>query len=202
LIRDLAGNKKGWNENAAWAVLVTNVGRRKRKDVPITVMGDAVKFLVEKYGTNDAVSKEAYKRNLKLSREMVRNFYDISRLDEVTRRIVDKLGKIDVARRLYAISDIKRRHQTVKAISDLDSFTARHVIEYVLKSPKLSVEECKRKILAQKTERIEVNALVIPLAADEFAALKKVARELGLNVTETARRAVGRMIQAKLRENK
>lgn len=196
----MAGNRRAFNENAAWAVLITNVHRRKKKDVAITVMADATAFLVKKYGSYDAVAKEAEKHNFKCSREMVRNFYDVSRLDPMTRRIVREQGiGIDVARRLRQIHDLHRRHETANAVSDLDSFTARAVIEYVRKSPRLSIPECKRRILGQKTERIEVNALVIPLDANEYTALKNVANDLGLDVTEAARRAVSEMIRRRRR---
>jgi hypothetical protein len=199
----LAGNRRAFNENAAWAVLITNVHRRKKKDVAVTVMADATAFLVRKYGSYDVVAKEAEKHNFKFSREMVRNFYDISRLDRLTKRIVREQGiGIDVARRLRQIDDLERRHETANAILDLDSFTARAVIEYITKSPRLSVRECKRRILAQKTERIEVNALVIPLDANEYTALKKIASDLGLDVTEAARRAVHQMIHRKREVNR
>jgi len=192
----MIGSKTRWNENAAWAVLITNVGRRKKKDVPITVMADAVKFLVEKYGSYAGVSREASKRNLRLSREMVRNFCDIAHLDEATRKRIDRDGTgIDVARRLYAIRDLRRRHATLQAVSGLDAFTARYIIEYARKSPKLSVEECKQKILAQRPEKLEVNALVIPLDREEYEALRRVAQRRGLDVTEIARRGVLRLIR-------
>jgi len=189
-------SKAHWNENAAWAVLITNVRGRKRKDVPILVIADAVKFLVRRYGSHESVSREASKRNLRLSREMVRNFYTISRLDRLTRKLIDKyeIG-IDVARRLYAIRDLPRRHKTLRAVSGLDAFTGRYIIEYVRKSPKLSVEECKRRILAQKSERIEVSALVIPLQEREYSALRQIAHRRGLDVTEVARRAVLQLIE-------
>lgn len=137
------------------------------------------------------MSQEASKKKLKLSREMVRNLYNISLLDQKTKKLIDaRAFGIDVARRLYAIRDISRRYETAKAVSDTDSFTARHVIEYVIKSPKLSVEDCKRRVLSQKTEKNEVNALVIPLDQDEFARLHRLAQAKRIEVTEVARRAV------------
>jgi len=191
-------SKENWNENAAWAVLITNIGGRRRKDVPITVMADAVRFLADKYGSYEKVSREASNWNLRLSREMVRNFYDIARLDKVSRNRVDKNGiGIDVARRLYVIRDVQRRHETINAVSHQDAFTARHIIEYVRKSPNLSVEECKGKILSQKSDKIEVNALVIPLDKEEYEALRLIAREKGLDVTEVARRGILQLIESR-----
>jgi len=186
----MARNRR-WNENAAWAVLITNVHGRKDKDVPVTAMADATHFLVDKYGSHEAVSRGALERRLKLSREMVRNFYNISLLDQKTKGLVNAgtIG-IDVARRLYAIRDLSRRYETAKAVSDLDAFTARHIIEYVIKSPKLSVEYCKKRVLSQKAEKIEVNALVIPFEQDEFVRLQRFARAKRLEVTEVARKAV------------
>jgi hypothetical protein len=190
----MARNRR-WNENAAWAVLITNVHGRKDKDVPITAMADATHFLVDKYGSHEAVSREASERRLKLSREMVRNFYNISLLDPKTKKLVDTGAfGIDVARRLSAIRDVNRRYDTAKAVSDLDAFTGRHVIEYVIKSPKLSVEDCRERVLSQKPEKIEVNAVVIPFDQEEFARLQRFARSKRLEVTEVARKAVIRFL--------
>lgn len=176
-----------WNEDLAIAFLQANVHGRKKKIVSILDMADAVKFLVNKYKKQEKVASIVKI----MSREMVREFYNISTLPEEIKKLVQKKKiRIDVAQRLYKIDNTKKQIKLANIVSDLSAHDARKVIDYAINNSEKSVEECAKIVQGSKNVVKKYDTLVIPLEKDDYQILNNFARREKLTATRFAKKLV------------
>lgn len=76
------------------------------------------------------------------------------------------------------------------ALSDLNTEDARAVVEYVVKNPDLSIDECKRKVLESKTVKDKIFMVVVPLPEETYAKLKQDSRKRNISVDDMVRQIV------------
>ncbi len=172
---------KGWTKDLATALLQTQTRGRKRKNTSIVDMAEATRFLYEHM--NHSFSKVA--KEIGISTEMTREFYDISTLPrEVKRLITRRAILIDAARRLVRLPDENRQIEVARAIAGLTSHDQRAIIEYAVNNHKMSAEKCKERVLGSKNIRLDIETLVIPFSKDEFDALNRVAKKKGMGVVD------------------
>jgi len=187
-------NMSRWNEDLAIAFLQANVHGRKKKIVSILDMAEAVQFLVNKHKNQEKVASIVKI----MSREMVREFYNISSLPEEIKKLIQKKKiRIDVAQRLFKIDDKNRQIKTARAIAELSAHDARKIIDYVINNPEKTVEEGAKIVRGSKNIVKKYDTLVIPLEKEDYIILNNLARRENLTATRFAKKLVEQWITRK-----
>jgi nitrogenase molybdenum-iron protein alpha/beta subunit len=179
----MIGMSKGrkWTRESATVFLRTKTRGKKRKDASIVEIAEAAKYLYEKMDR----SFKNVGREVGISSEMIREFYEISQLpQEVKTLIEDRKILIDAARRLSRLHDKKRQIEVAEAIAGLTSHDQRAIIEYAITNPRVSARKCRDRTFGSKDVRVDKEELIIPLSSDEFETLGELARKRHMGVAD------------------
>jgi len=167
-------------EQEALAVCFANLKGSKVKDLVGTAR--ALAYLKSLYGNNVRVAQK-----VGVSKEIVRQFLTLLRFTESIQRlfVANELG-LDQGDSLWQL----KRHRP-EALSEaaeiartLTADDTRHLVDYLLKNPDVSVTEARDAVLESKTVVEREFHVVAPLSEGEYASLLLQARQRGVDPTD------------------
>lgn len=168
------------DRDQALAICFANLKGPKKKDLLATAKAlQYIKDLPE-YGSNGKVG-----RAVGVSGEIVREFLTLLRLPEPVQRLFDSSQlKLEHGRRLSQLAS--RRPDLVtevaRAMTGLTAMDSRHLVEYILKHPNLSVSEAKKRLLASKTVTEREFHVIAILTDEQYRGLAQEARKRKVSV--------------------
>lgn len=168
------------DRDQALAVCFANLKGSKDKDLLATAR--ALQYLksLPEFGSNAKVGNA-----VGVSREIVREFLALLDLPEGVQRLFDTGQlKLEQGRRLWQLA--RRRPdllgEVAEAMTGLTAMDARHLVEYILQHPKLSVSESKSKVLGSKTVTEREFHVIAILSEEQYRDLAQEARRRKLPV--------------------
>lgn len=173
------------DEETALAVLFANLKGKKKKDYITTAK--CCRYLRKQYGSLKKVADK-----VGISSEIIREFDSLLDLPKEVQQLISKrLIKLDTGYRIsMRIEGAEKQTEIAKAVLDLGAFDARNVIEYARKNPKLSAEECKRRVLKSKTVTEKLHVFILPFPEETFQKLKATSKELKMAPENLVRKIV------------
>lgn len=140
------------------------------------------------YGSNEKVG-----RAVGVSGEMVREFLVLLRLPEEIQRLLDRRElTLEQGRRLWQLGRQRPEllQQAADAMTDLTAMDGRHLVDFLLRHPEVTVPEAKQRVLESKTVVQREYHVVAVLSEARYRMLEKRARCRGLPVDELVTRIV------------
>lgn len=174
---------KPLDETTALAILFANTKRKRRTEDLVTV-AEAFQFLVDKYGSVQAVAKK-----VGLSPEMVREFLAILSLspqvlDMVRRREIDSL---DVAYRLSKISDPDSQLELAVRAQEMRSKDIRDVEREMATSGR-TVDEAVESVKASSLADLHI--FVLDFEEEHYKEILSRARSAGTKPAELLKKVI------------
>lgn len=175
------------DKEEALAICFANLKGYKDKDLLSTAR--ALQYLKDlaEYGSNEKVGQA-----VDVSGETVREFLTLLRLPKAIQSLFEQgqLKRLEQGRRLWQLGRTKPGllEETAQAISDLTAWDGRHVIEYLLRNPGVSVPEAKRAVIESKTITEKEFHVIALLSEKEYALLAEEAhrRKVAVDVLVTS----------------
>ena len=168
------------NRDQALAVCFANLKGPKNKDLLGTAK--ALRYLkgLPEYGSNAKVGNA-----VGVSGEIGREFLTLLSLPPEIQELFDSGQlKLEHGRRLWQLA----RHrpdllaEVAEAMTGLTAMDGRHLAEYILKHPKLSVPEATKRVLASKTITEREFHVMAVLPEEQYKSLAQEARRRKLPV--------------------
>jgi hypothetical protein len=168
------------DRDQALAICFANLKGPKDKDLLGTARALQYLKALPEYGSNAKVGKA-----VGVSGEIVREFLTLLTLPEGIRGLFeDGQLKLEHGRRLWQLG--RRRPQVLQEVADvmtgMSAMDARHLAEYVLKHPELSVSEARIKLAESKTVTEREFHVVALLSEEQYRLLTQEARERKVDV--------------------
>ncbi len=140
---------KNLDEDTALSVLFSNTKRKKRNDDLLSI-AKAFDYLVELYGSQQAVAKK-----IGLSSEMIRQFLNVLKLPKEIQKIVSerKIDSVDIVKEIAAIKNPQKQISAANTIINSSSKDARD-IKRLIKAFNLSVEDAKKTVMEAKPKGV------------------------------------------------
>ncbi len=156
-------------EEKALAILITNLNRKTKICGTLEIV-QACKYLHNLYGSYERVAKKVGAGD-----ETIRQYAKIAGLPKEVKNLIENglLHGMEVPYQISRIKDFQRMMETAKAVHNMSSMDARDTIKYILRHPKKSVEECKRRIIESKRTTIDVHVIIVPLSDPVIQKLKE-----------------------------
>ena len=166
-------------ETQALALIFSNLGQEHR-DKDMLQTAEAVRVLRDIYGSIPKVADR-----VGYSRDVVRQFYNLSRFSEDIKRLFGKKQlRLDQGDSLWTLN-LRRPdalRDAAKAATSLTAHDTRHLVDHLLRHRDSSVEQAVEVIKAAQTV-VEHEYHVVTLLPDEdFKALTDAAQERGVPV--------------------
>lgn len=171
------------DEDTALAIVFANTKRKKRKE-NLLIIGKAFEYLVELYGSQNAVAKK-----IGLSPEMIRQFLAVLKLPKEVQKIFSKrqIDSVDVAKELLALKNPTKQVTVAKAIVDSLSKDTRDIKRFV-KRANVPVEDAKRTVLDAKPKGLHI--FMVDFDDKAYRAIIEQAKELKIKPAELVREIV------------
>jgi hypothetical protein len=168
------------DRDQALAICFANLKGSKDKD--LLAAARALQYLkgLPEYGSNAKVG-----RAVGVSGEIVREFLTLLSFPEEIQQLFEgrQVG-LEHGRRLWQLA--RRRpellEEVAEAMTDMTAMDSRHLVEYIVKHPELSVREAKRKLLESKTVREREFHVIALLSEEQYRVLVGEARKRGVAV--------------------
>lgn len=160
----------------ALAICFANLKGSKDKDLLGTAR--ALQYLrsLPEYSSNEKLGKA-----VGVSGETIREFLTLLRLPKEIQSLFEQrqLRSLEHGRRLWQL--VRNRpellQETARAISDMTAWDGRHVVDYILRNPQVSVTEAKRAVMESKTIIEHEFHVVAILSEEEYRLLANEARK-------------------------
>ena len=187
------------DRDEALAICFANLKGPKDKDLLATA--EALRYLrgLPEYGSNGEVGKA-----VGVSREIVREFLTLLEFPRGIRDLFEQ-GKLKLehGRRLW---QLKRRRpdlvaEMAEAMTHLSAMDARHLVEYILKHPELSVTAARKRVLESKTVTEREFHVIALLPEREYKLLSEQARKRNLATDVLVTSIVERWLQSQNDDN-
>jgi len=179
--------KSKLDKNTALAVVISSLKGRKKKRLGLLTIAESVRYLSNLYGSYDAVAKE-----VGASAEIIREFDSLLDLPAEVKKLIlsEKIG-LDTGYRISRhIKDPKKQVEIGRAVSNLNAFDSRALIDYAKRNPNLSVEKCRQQVLKSKTVTEKLHIFVLPLPDEIFGKLETASKELKILPEDLVRKIV------------
>jgi hypothetical protein len=172
-----------FDENQAFAILLTNLGKKKRT-VNLLKIAEYCMRLKERYGSWTELAKriKISDERAHISAEMLREFGAVLRLpDEVKEMIKDNLiTSVDTA---YRISRLERDADKIilaRAVVEkkLSASDVRAIVEYKLTNPNAAIERAVQRVLESKPKVVTRHIVIMELSPKTLEDLQKQAEKL------------------------
>ena len=168
------------DRDQALAICFANLKGPRNKDLLATAK--ALRYLksLPEYGSNSKVGQA-----VGVSGEIVREFLTLLHLPEHVQRLFDSGQlKLEQGRRLSQLASRKPDLVTevAHAMTGLTAIDSRHLVEYILKHPKFSVAEAKKRVLVSKTVTEREFHVIAILSEEQYKDLVQEARRRKLSV--------------------
>ncbi|MBE0461589.1 MAG: hypothetical protein IBX60_08150 [Candidatus Aminicenantes bacterium] len=170
-----------FDEDQAFAILLTNLGKKKRTENLLKIAEYCVR-LKERYGSwtelaNKIVISEEREH---ISAEMLREFGAIWDLPDEIKQMIqnDMITSVDTA---YRISRLKNREDDQIKLANtvverkLSASDVRAIVEYKLKNPNVKIEQAIQRVLESKTRIVTHHIVIMELKKQTFESLRKEA---------------------------
>jgi len=172
-----------FDENEAFAILLTNLGKTKRNANLLTIAECCVR-LKERYGSWGKLAKRIVINNKRahIDEETLREYGTIVGLpDEIKRLIKD--GKIASMDKAFRISCLKGREDQIKLAkaiiqNNLSTSDVRAIVEYKTKNPDIALEQAIDRVLDSKTRVVTYHIVIMELRTETLEALRKEAKNV------------------------
>lgn len=164
------------DKEEALAICFANLKGYKDKDLIGTAK--ALQYLkgLPDYGSNQKVGKA-----VGVSGEVVREFLTLLRLPDTIQSLFEQrqLKHLEQSRRLWQLARLNPSllEETAQGITDLNALDGRHVIDYILRNPGVSVSEAKRRVLESKTITEQEFHVIALVSEDEYRLLADEAKK-------------------------
>jgi ribosomal protein L14E/L6E/L27E len=175
------------NKEEAKQILVTNLKGSKRKPSPL-LAAEAARFLIKdkEFGSAFKVAS-----SLSVSRPTIEAFDKINdQPEEIKKLIQDGQIRIDQSTKLSSISDLKKRIEIAKVVTNLSAKDTRCILDYSKKHPALSAEESKKAAIALNLIRTDAQTVKVHLESENFDKLQTTSKKMGLSLEEACKIAV------------
>lgn len=192
-----------FDENRVFAILLTNLGKKKRTDNLLRIAEYCV-LLKERYGSWAELAKKIRisDERAHISSEMLREFGAILNLPEEVRMVIQKdmITSVDTAYRISRLKNSKDQVELANAVVEkkLSASDVRAVVEYKMKNPSISINEVVQRILESKTKVVTHHLVIMELHTNTFETLKKEAQRTG----ETPENLAFRILREKWNKDK
>jgi len=170
------------DKDEAFAICFLNLKGRRDKDLLATAR--ALQYLknLPEYGSNKKVGQA-----VGVSGEIVREFLTLLRFPEPTQSLfATNQLRLDQGRSLWRLAT--HSHELVAEASQISvGLTAedtRHLVDYIIRNPGISVSDAKKRIIESKTIIEREFHVVALLSQQNYDLLVKEARERNLPVDE------------------
>jgi len=170
-----------FDEDQAFAILLTNLGKKKRTENLLKIAECCVR-LKERYGSWTKLANKIVigEERAHISAEMLREFGAIWDLPEEIKQMIQKdmITSVDTA---YRISRLKNREDDQIKLANavverkLSASDVRAVVEYKLKNPHVKIEQAIQRVLESKTRIVTRHIVIMELEKQTFEALRKEA---------------------------
>jgi hypothetical protein len=177
----------------AMAVCFANLKGTRHKDLLKTAR--ALQYLksLPEYGSNEKVG-----RAVGVSGEMVREFLVLLRLPEQVQRLLEQRQlTLEQGRRLWQLG--RQRPELLQAaadaMTDLSAIEGRHLVDYLLQHPELSVAEAKQRILESKTITEREFHVIAILDEPGYRELQRQSKQRKLAISELVTEIVRNWLQ-------
>lgn len=163
------------DKEKALAICFANLKGYKDKDLVGTA--EALRYLknLPEYRTNKKVGQA-----VGVSGEIVREFLAVFKLPEPIQSLFRQrqLRRLEQVRRLWQLArkEPNLLEDATQAISTLSALDGRHLIDLVLRYPKIPVEEARRAVLESKTVREHEFHIIAILKEAEYKQLTAESR--------------------------
>jgi len=142
-------------EQSALAKLIVGFSN---KQINVIEKADAIKFLYEKYGDVETVSKK-----VSLDTSLINRYIRVAKLPEVIKQSALE-GKLTSYHVLSEISRIKPESKMIEValkIGGIPRETAREIIRYIFRNPDRDVDEAIQYVIQSYGEKFKLNLFII-----------------------------------------
>lgn len=156
------------------AIAYANLKGSKHKDFMGTARALARLKRQPEYNSNARLGEA-----VGVSGEMVREFLALLKLPVPVQKLFERGDlKLEHGRRLFQLSIRMpdKVEEVAAAVAGMTAMDARALIEYVLKNPRLPVDQAKSRVLNAKTRAIHEFAVMAVVREDEYKRLNEHAR--------------------------
>jgi len=185
-----------FDENEAFAILLTNLGKKKRTENLLKIAEYCVR-LKERYGSWTELSKriKISDERAHISPEMLREFGAILDLSEEVKMMIQKdmITSVDTAYRISRLKSKKDQIELANAVikRKMSASDVRAVVEYKTKSRNIPVNEVVQRILESKTKVVTHHLIIMELQMNTYETLKREAQKRGQTAESLAFRILG-----------
>lgn len=160
----------GMDKEQALAICFTNLKGSKDKDLLRTAQALQFLWSLPEYRSNEKVGAA-----VGVTGEIVREFLTLVKLPKYVQALFEqrKLTKLEQARSLWQLARTRPDllEETVKAVTGMLSWDARHLVNYIMRNPNSTVTEAKERILSAKTKIQREYHVIAILSEDEYKKL-------------------------------
>lgn len=171
-----------FDENKALAILLTDLGKKKRTENLLKIAEYCV-YLRDRYGTWSELAKRVNisDERAHISAEMLREFGAILELpDEVKQMIKDNLIiSVDIAYRISLLEQKSDKISLASTVVDkkLPASDVRAIVEYKMKNPNVTIDQATQRVLESKSKVVMHHIVIMELSETTLAALRKEAEK-------------------------
>jgi len=172
-----------FDENEAFAILLTNLGKTKRNK-NLLIIAECCVRLKERYGSWGKLAKKIVINNNRahIDEETLREYGTIVTLPGEIKQLIEdgKITSMDKAFRISTLDERKDQIALAKAIVQRNLYTSdvRAIVEYKKKNPGVTLKQTIDRVLASKTRFVTYHVIVMELQKKTVEALKKEAKNL------------------------
>jgi len=171
-------------EEKALAIVAFNL-KRKKRDVDMLTIQEAIDYLRKLYGSLRQVEKRAG-----VSYEMLREFLLIKRLPEIKHLIkTRKIDSVEIVEEISKLKEVNKRKELAENIVKLKLTTkdVRDIVQYINANPEISIEDCIQRVLKSKSIVEKRFMVVMELKESTLDMLKREAEKLSVSIEDLAK---------------
>jgi hypothetical protein len=173
-----------FDENRALALLLTNLGRKKRTENLLKIAESCIR-LRNLYGSWYDLARRININNdrANISAEMLREFGTILELPEQVKQLIrsGSITSVDTAYRITKLSDKRDQMNLAKSTVEkkLSASDVRAIVEFKLKNPATPMEQAIKRVLESKSRVVTHHIVIMELSSGTFATLREEAKKSG-----------------------
>jgi len=171
-----------FDENKAFAILLTNLGKKKRTENLLNIAEYCVR-LKELYNSWNELAKriQINDERAHISAEMLREFGAILDLPSEIKQMIknDLITSVDVAYRISRLSLDSDKIKLAKLVAEhkLSASDVRAVVGYKMQNPDTSIEQAAQRVLESKSKVVTHHIVIMELSKTTSEALNKQAEK-------------------------
>jgi hypothetical protein len=186
-----------FDENKAFAILLTNLGKKKRTENLLTIAEYCIR-LKERYNSWNELAKriQINDERAHISAEMLREFGTLLDLPNEIRQMLkdDLITSVDIAYRIsrlgHDVDKINLAKFTVE--KNLSASDVRAIVEYKLQNPEITIEQAIQRVLESKSRVVTHHIVIMELSNLTLETLIKQAEKLGQTPDSLATTMLGK----------